>query len=102
MITGFFLIPTYSMIKNNKPSTPLDYRVERKKIDRRTRFYRNYIKYEVSAFIEDAVSAAERFGLRVFREEGAVTRILAPDAKTARAFYEYMQKFDFGKERKQR
>lgn len=97
MITGFFLIPTYSMAKNNKPTTPLDYRVERKNIDRRTRFYRNYIKYEVSAFI--AVSAAERFGLRVFREGGAVTRILAPDAKTARAYYEYMQKFDFGKER---
>ena len=94
MITGFFLIPT-RLISGGK--LPIDYRVERKNIDRRTRFYRNYIKYEVSAYI--AVSVAERFGLRVFREDGAVTRILAPDAKTARTFYEYMQKFDFGKER---
>lgn len=94
MITGFFLIPSTYICNGN---VPIDYRVERRDIDRRTRFYRNNIKWEVSAYI--AVCAAERMGLRVFREDGAVTRILAPDAKTARAFFEYMQKHDFGKER---
>lgn len=96
MITGFFLIPSRFMSKNGKPTIPLDYRVERRNIDKRTRFYRNFIKYETSAYI--AVSEAERLGLRVFREDGAVTRILAPDSKSARAFFEQMQKFDFGKE----
>lgn len=94
MTEGFFLIPT-TYISNGR--VPIDYRAERRYIDRRTRFYRNYIKWEVSAYI--SVSAAERYGLRVFRENGAVTRILAPDAKSAREFFEYMKKFDFGKER---
>ena len=94
MIEGFFLIPTYYI---SKGKLPIDYHAERKPIDKRTRFYRNQNKWEVSAYI--AVNAAERFGLRVFREDGAVSRILAPDAKSARAFFEYMQKFDFGKDR---
>lgn len=94
MIEGFFLIPTSFWCKGR---LPVDYRVERKPIDKRTRFYRNFIKYETSAYI--AVSAAERFGLRVFREDGAVTRILAPNGKAAREFFEYMQKYDFGKDR---
>jgi hypothetical protein len=95
MIEGLFLIPMYAMTRKGKVTIPLDYSAVRKKIDRRTRFYRFNAKWKVSAFI--AVNAAERFGLRVFREDGVLTRILAPDAKSARAFFEYMQKnFDFG------
>ena len=96
MITGFFLIPTYSMARNGKPTIPLDYRAELRDIDRRTRFFKNYGKWETSAYI--AVSAAERLGLRVFRNDGIVTRILAPDAKTARAFFEYMKRFFRGEQ----
>ena len=91
MRDAFYLIPTWSTSKNGKPITPLDYRAETRKVDKRTRFYKNFSKWETSAFV--AVSAAERMGLRVFREDGKLTRILAPDAKTARAYFEYMKKF---------
>ena len=77
-----------------KGKVPIDYLVERRDIDRRTRFFRYNSKWETSAYI--AVSAAERMGLRVFRDDGALTRILAPDAKTARAFFEHMKHFGFG------
>lgn len=94
MITGFFLIPTKY---TGDRKLPLDYKVERKPMDKRTRFFRINAKYNTSAYI--AVSAAERLGAKVFREDGAVTRILPPDGKTARDFYNYMQKTcDFGKE----
>ena len=87
------MIPTTYI---GKGKTPIDYRVEERKVDKRTRFFRNYGKWETSAFI--AVSATERMGLRVFREDGKLSRILAPDAKTARAFFEYMKKFFGGKQ----
>lgn len=77
-----------------KGRVPIDYRIERRDIDRRTRFFRNHSKWETSAYI--AVCEAERLGLRVFREDGALTRILAPDAKSARAFFERMKTFGFG------
>ena len=93
MIDGFFLIP--QRLTSN--GLPLDYRVERKPLDKRTRFYRNNNKWEISAWI--AVNTANRLGLKIYDEEGAVSRILAPDAKTARAFYEHLQRFGFGKER---
>jgi hypothetical protein len=89
MRAGFFLIPTWSMARNGRPTIPLDYRAEIRDVDKRTRFLKNYGKWETSAFV--AVSAAERLGLRVFREDGRVTRILAPDAKTARAYFAYMK-----------
>lgn len=88
MRTALFIIPTSYICKG---SIPIDYRVEERNVDKRTRFFRNYAKWETSAFI--AVSAAERIGLRVFRNNGKLTRILAPNAKTARAYFEYMQKF---------
>ena len=91
---GFFLIPTRFWCKG---LLPIDYRVECKKIDRRTRFYRNFGKWQINPTI--AVTEAERFGLRVFREEGRVTRILATDGKSARAYFEHLQKMGFGKER---
>ena len=98
MKTGFFLIPT--SYTNKK--LPLDYRFTEHNLDKRTRFCRHNKRWEVSAYI--AVSAAERFGLRVFREDGGpVTRILAPDSKTARAFYTYLQTIsDFGNEARKR
>lgn len=88
MREALFMIPTTYICKG---SIPIDYRVEERKVDKRTRFFKNYSKWEISAFV--AVSAAERMGLRVFRENGKLTRILAPDAKTARAYFEYMKKF---------
>ena len=91
---GFFLIPQ-SYTSNGH--LPMDYRVKCKKIDRRTRFYRNFGKNQINPTI--AVTTAERFGMRVFRGENGVTRILAPDGETARAYFEHMQKMGFGKER---
>lgn len=88
MREAFYLIPT-QLICNGK--VPMDYRAEERKVDKRTRFTKNFGKWETSAFI--AVSVAERMGLRVFRENGKLARILAPDAKTARAYFEAMKKF---------
>lgn len=92
--TRLFVIP---MSYTSNGRIPLDYRVEDKPIDRRTRYYRNFGKWLINATI--AVTTAERFGMRVFRGENGVTRILAPDGKTARAYFEHLQKMGFGKER---
>lgn len=97
MITGFFLIPTSSWGSKPKRALPCDYRVVIRGIDRRTRFYKHYGQYQTTAPI--VVSAAERFGLRVFYTDGMVSRILAPDGPSARAFFTYMQSLGFGKDR---
>lgn len=95
MITGLFMIPTSYTSPTRR--VPLDYRAELRAIDKRTRFYRNFNQWETSAWI--FCNAAERFGLRVIREGGELVRALAPDAKSAREFLDYMQRYDFGKER---
>ena len=86
MRTGYFLLP-----KRFTGNLPLDYRMEEREVDKRTRFYKNFAKWEVSIYV--AVTAAERFGMRVFWENGKPTRILAPDGKTAKAYFDYMKNY---------
>jgi hypothetical protein len=84
---AFYLIPTTFICKGE---IPIDYRTETRKVDGRTRFTKTFAKYETVESV--AVSVAEATGVRVFRDNGRAVRFLAPDAKTARAFYNAMKR----------
>lgn len=79
--TAFFLIPT-TYASDGK--LPLDYQFVEQEVDRRTRFWKVNKTRETSA--ELVVSVAERYGLRVFWDDGRLCRILAPNGKAAKAF----------------
>lgn len=61
-----------------------DYAVEQKKVDMRTRFCKRF--KESICDLEKIVATAEDCGMRLFWNDGVPVRVLAPDAKTARAF----------------
>lgn len=92
MKTGFFLVPTTF---TGKILLPLDYRVEQRAIDRRTRFFKFHKKYLISS--ELAKSTAEKYGMRIFEIDGEMTRVLAPNGLTAYKFYAELQRCGFGK-----
>lgn len=91
MRTAIFMMPTWGMTNG----VPLDYKFEERNCDRRTAFYRAFANREISVY--NAVRIAEELGMQVFRKDGKLTRILAPNGKTAEAFYKRMTSLGYRK-----